>query len=199
MDAVRAREELDTITIPKLRSKVTSSIWLENIKETYHHSKGAIHRKVCQSTTKHSILIVITSPHQIWNGHDETLHESDWKSVRVHEHGSCDNEAPVASIRENKKREWNETNLWDGRSLNSDPKTLPTTMEVAVTIMNQMGMTHNSFSFSRKNNSWQESQWDEGQNTDLVSRKMQLWRTKGRVWIGIHLACSFAKNMFRSQ
>ena len=38
--------------------------------------------------------------------------------------------------------------LWDGRSLNNDPKMLPTAMDNPVTMTNQMGMTHSSFSFS---------------------------------------------------
>ena len=62
---------------------------------TYNHPEGAIHRKVGQSTTKHGISVVVVSPLQIWNRENETLHESDWKGIRVHEHGGCDNEAPV--------------------------------------------------------------------------------------------------------
>ena len=62
---------------------------------TYDHPKGAIHRKVGQSTTKYGIFVVIASPHEVRNRDGETLHKSDWKRVGVHEHGGCGNKTPV--------------------------------------------------------------------------------------------------------
>ena len=63
----------------------------------YDHSKCALHCGVGQSTTKHDIFVIIVSPLalEVRNQDKRTLHESNWKSIGVHEQGGCSNEAPV--------------------------------------------------------------------------------------------------------
>ena len=42
------------------------------------------------------------------------------------------------------------TDCWDFRKLNKQPRTRPMAIEVMVTMTNQIGMIHNSFSFSNE-------------------------------------------------